>query len=82
MAFQIIREIATYCTIRGGIIGSRRVRLPNTYETKACAQAIAERLSQIDHDRCGDDSYYAVDCATGARQLRPWIVSYATSMIF
>lgn len=44
MAFQIVKIIPTYDD-RDCISGWRSVRLPNAYETFACAQKIASRVA-------------------------------------
>lgn len=56
--FQIVRYVAQYCPIYGGMTGgSEAKRLPMTYRNRALAEKLAARMHREDYDNGGDDSY-------------------------
>lgn len=68
--FQIIRYVANYCPIYGGMNGSRAERLPMAYSSEALARKLAGRLHQADYDGGGDDSYGVVAYGASAYPQR------------
>lgn len=64
--FQIIRYVANYCPIYGGMSGSRAERLPMAYRNEKLARKLAGRLHQEDYDGGGDDSYGVVPYGASA----------------
>lgn len=70
MTYQIVRYVADYCPIHGGMSGSHAVRLPMTYNSLRLARKLAERLEDQEYRGCGDDTFRVVEYGAPAYSFR------------